>query len=148
MCRVTLDGGAGNDFLLGGPGDDIILSSLDADRINVGADKDGGSPAPNNPSSQDTVFYSNLLHAGDLIDNFDASGSSHDVIDLDGLFDNLGVADADRAARVSIVDSDTDQQQVLIDTNGDTIFDLTLVTVNLISGDLDDGLGAGEIVVF
>ena len=144
----TLDGGPGDDNLLGGPGDDNILSSLGADTINMGADNSGGAPRPDLASSQDTVFYTNVLHAGDVIDNFDASGSSHDVIDLDGLFDNLGVADADRAARVSIVDSDTDQQQVLIDTNGDTIFDLTLVTVNLISGDLGDGLGAGEIVVF
>ena len=144
----TLNGGPGDDNLLGGPGDDSIFSSLGSDTINVGADNSGGGARPDLSSSQDTVFYTNVLHAGDVIDNFDAAGSSHDVIDLDGLFDNLGVADADRAARVSIVDSDTDQQQVLIDTNGDSTFDLTLVTVNLISGDLNDWLDTGEIVVF
>ena len=76
-----------------------------------------------------------VMDAGDVIENFDAGGDSHDTIDLDALFDSLDVATADRADMVRIDGSGDTQQVILIAGGTETV----LVTVNLTDGDLDVG---------
>ena len=134
----TLNGGEGNDTLIGGPGDDLITGGPGADIINVGSNASGGSINPNSPNSQDTVVYESVMDAGDVIENFDAGGPSHDTIDLDALFDNLGVATGDRADLVQIVDNG-DTEEVRLNADGNPDFEVLLVTVNLTDGDLDVG---------
>ena len=137
-----LNGGAGNDFILPGQGDDLIFSSLGSDVINLGSDLDVVPPNPNSGTSDDTVFYTDILHAGDVIHNFDTADNGgadiDDVIDLDALFDNLGVANNEgaRFARVQIIEDGTDpnKEEVWIDSNGDAAFDTLLVTVNISDG--------------
>ncbi len=88
----TLDGGAGADSLDGGTGLNQITGGTGNDHINVG-------------SGDDTVFYTSKLDGKDIIDNFDGDtvvGAGHDVLNLDALFDSLGIAAADRGGRVTL----------------------------------------------
>jgi Ca2+-binding RTX toxin-like protein len=92
----VIDGGAGDDVIFGNEGNDTVIGGAGADTI------DGG---PGN----DTIRYDSPLDAGDVIQNFDANpAGGQDVVDLDALFDSLGVADADRAGRVQFQDSGAD----------------------------------------
>ena len=111
-----LEGGAGADTLVGGAGADTLLGG------------EGG----------DVIAYEDLLEAGDLIDGFDATGV--DKIDVDGLFDALGVADADRAGRVEIQQAETDgDATILIDSDPGTAgFEVILATVVNVTGDLTE----------
>jgi Ca2+-binding RTX toxin-like protein len=80
----TIDGGGGNDIVTGGAGDD---------HINVG-------------TGNDTVRYTSTVDGHDVIDNFDGTaGGGQDVLNLDVLFDSLGILAADRAVRVSTLPS-------------------------------------------
>jgi Ca2+-binding RTX toxin-like protein len=109
-----LNGLEGNDTLIGGAGDDFLGGEAGADLIDTS-------------SGHDTAFYQDVVEAGDVVQGFATSGSEQDFVDLDELFDNLGVAAADRAARVSFVDTGPDVQ-LRIDTDGDHVADLTLLT--------------------
>ncbi len=101
----TLDGGLGNDVVIGGKGDDQIDVSL----------------------GNDTVKFITPLDGHDVITGFDANpAGGQDVLNLDGLFDSLGIADpTTRAADVQI-------------TGGAGLFDVlvnsnTIATLNLTS---------------
>jgi Ca2+-binding RTX toxin-like protein len=84
----VIDGGTGVDVIFGNEGNDTVVGGAGADTINGG---------PGN----DTIRYDSPLDAGDVIQNFDADpAGGQDVVDLDGLFDSLGVTGADRAGRV------------------------------------------------
>lgn len=111
--KLIVDGGAGDDILigslmpagsaslqlLGNAGDDIMLGSNGNDVLNGGAGDDvmiGGA-------GSDTFAYATPLDGRDIIADFDGNAAGgQDTINLDALFDGLGVADADRAGRVSI----------------------------------------------
>jgi hypothetical protein len=104
----TLDGGGGNDTLIGGAGDDQIDAAV----------------------GNDTVRYASILDGHDVVDNFDGDAlGGQDLFNLDALFDSLGVATANRGTRVFIDDQGT-AVDVRIDTDGDTVFDLTAATLN------------------
>jgi Ca2+-binding RTX toxin-like protein len=78
----TLDGGAGDDTITGGGGDDVISVA----------------------TGNDTVRYPDILDGQVTINGFDANPSGgHDTLDLDALFDKLGVATDQRASHVSLV---------------------------------------------
>ncbi len=69
--------------MFGGEGDDTITGGAGNDRI----------------------FYTNQFDGHDLIIGFDGNPiGGQDVLDLDALFDSLGVKTEDRAGRISIVD--------------------------------------------
>jgi Ca2+-binding RTX toxin-like protein len=108
----TLDGGGGNDNLIGGAGDD---------QIDVA-------------TGNDTVRYTTALDGHDLITNFDGNASGgQDVLNLDALFDSLGVVAADRAGRVNIgplVGSSVDIQAD-VSVAGDPANVVTVATLNL-----------------
>jgi Ca2+-binding RTX toxin-like protein len=147
----TLNGGEGNDILIGGNGDDLVTGGLGADIINVGANASSGTPDPDHPRSQDTVFYNSVLDAGDIIHNFDAAGGNHDTIDLVALFDDLQgslgpLDEAAREDRVEIVNAGGPTAQVNIDADGIAGFEVALVTVDVLPGGILD-LGTDIVVV-
>jgi Ca2+-binding RTX toxin-like protein len=114
----TIEGGGGNDTINGGTGDDKITGGTGADRIDVA---DGN----------DTVFYTSKLDGKDVIDNFDGNAAGgQDVLNLDQLFDSLGVADADRAGRVSfVVNAAAGTVDVKINADANPNFELTVATL-------------------
>ena len=79
---LVLDGGLGDDVLIGGGGSDLL------------AMWDG----------QDRAVYDDILDAGDILTGFSDAGADQDFVDLDALFDALdgGIASAERAARVQL----------------------------------------------
>lgn len=79
----TLNGGPGDDELTGGPGDDLLILGEGSDTVHLG-----------------------LSGGHDTIEGFDGDPTDgQDVLALDALFDDLGIAEADRASRVGITDN-------------------------------------------
>lgn len=116
-----LTGLAGDDTLSGGSGNDTLTGGGGADSIDLG-------------SGSDRVIYLDVLDAGDAVSGFGTSGTGQDFIDLDGLFDALngGIASANRAGRIQLVDTGLDVE-LRIDTAagtgaGDGVGDVTLMT--------------------
>lgn len=95
----TLNGEAGDDLLVGGTGND-------------------------------TIAYTDVQDGGDIVVNFDGTPSGgQDVVNLDAIFDNLGVATAVRGGRVQI--SAAGANDVLrIDSDGDATYETLLATVS------------------
>lgn len=128
-----LAGGGGGDLLIGGGGDDTLFGGDGSDGL------EGGSGA-------DIFVYSAAGEAGDVIAGFDATGV--DIVDVDALLDALAVADADRAARVQVLQGGTGQDAVIsVDTTDDGVFDTVLAIITDVTGDLDQGdLALGTLV--
>jgi len=105
----TLDGGAGNDTVTGGAGNDHV---------------DAGS-------GNDTILYTSTLDGHDVVANFDGNPlGGQDTLNLDALFDSMGIAGAGRAAHVAIV-TNAGSVDVKVDTDnnpGDG-FELTVATL-------------------
>ncbi|WP_422365617.1 calcium-binding protein [Pelagibius sp.] len=129
-----LNGQAGRDLIIGNEGDDILLGGLGDDTLIGGL----GSDTLEGGDGADTFVYQDLLDAGDVIDGFDATGP--DLIDIDALLDSLGVADAERSARLDIQQAGSDQDAVIsLDSDGDLVFETVLATVTNVTGSLDNG---------
>ena len=136
-----VDGGGGDDTVIGGLGDDDLAGDGGADILYGGEGNDtlygdAGSDTLFGGADSDTFAYESLLDAGDLIDGFDAEGA--DSIDLDVLFDTLGVDAAERGARVQVLQDGTGADAtILIDSDPSTAgFEVTLATVVNVTGDL------------
>ena len=117
-------GGTGNDNLQGGGGNDKIIGGVGADIIDVS-------------QGSDVVLYQSILDGGDTIHGFDAAGADKDVISLDDLFDELGVATAERAGRID-VDTSSNTHVLRVDTTDDGIvsYDLVVATVYVVDGNV------------
>jgi len=128
-----LRGFGGADVLSGNGGDDILVGGAGADTL-IGGD------------GADSSVYNDIADAGDLIDGFDATGV--DSIDIDGLLDSLGIADADRAASVDVQQGGTGLDATIwVDTTGDFVVDTVVATVANVTGDLDQNdLNLGTLV--
>ncbi len=74
----SINGGSGNDYILGAGGDDTLFGGDGDDRF---------------------VYQNANTDGNDVIEDFGANGDN-DVIDLTALFDELGIAPADRADHV------------------------------------------------
>ena len=86
----TLNGGKGNDILIAGSGESLLIGGLGNDRLDVSL-------------GNDAVEYTNKLDGQDVVLGFDGDPTGgQDVLDLDKLFDSLGVSPDDRAERVEI----------------------------------------------
>jgi Ca2+-binding RTX toxin-like protein len=100
-----LNGGAGNDSLVGGDGDDTVFGGAGNDTVAVGL-------------GNDVIAYSSVLDGRDLVGKFDGDAAGgQDTVDLDALFDSLGLATIDRAARV-LIDDKGATVDVRVDTDG------------------------------
>jgi len=112
-----LNGGAGNDTLIGGAGNDTLVGGSGNDQIDVSA-------------GNDTVRYTSALDGTDVITGFDGNASGgQDALNLDALFDSLGIAAASRAARL-FVDTHTTSVDVRFDTDGNGSFESVIATLN------------------
>ena len=86
-------------------------------------------------AGSDTFRYSGPLDGHDIVGDFDGDAAGgQDVLNLDALFDKLGVAGADRAGRVSLTDSGS-AVDVAIDADGDAANGFELKAVTLITTD-------------
>jgi VCBS repeat-containing protein len=137
-----LDGGDGNDTVSGGSGNDALLGGIGNDTLDGGANDDqvtggDGNDTVNLGSGNDTVFYTSTLDGQDVLQSFDGTGGvgAQDFLDLDQLFDSLGIDTAARAALVSTVD-----------LNGGTNGPTWEVRVNA-DGDNGTGTGGFELIV-
>jgi hypothetical protein len=84
-------------------------------------------------AGNDTFRYSGPLDGHDLIADFDGDAAGgQDVLNLDALFDKLGVAGADRAGRVSLTDGGS-AVDVAIDADGNAANGFELKAVTLIT---------------
>jgi len=116
---LQLFGGDDADVIIGSGGNDIITGGAGNDELDGG----GGN---------DAFRYTGPVDGQDVIDNFDGTAAGgQDTVNLDALFDSLGVAAADRAAHVSIVDHGA-TVDVAIDADGNAAngFELTAMTLN------------------
>src|SRR5882724_1227494 len=121
-----LFGDAGNDTIEGGAGADTIDGGTGSNQITGGAGNDHIDVA----NGDDTVFYTSKLDGKDVIDHFDGNATGgQDHLDLDALFDGLGVATVDRAGRVSVIDNGT-SVDVHVDADGKAGFELVVATLN------------------
>jgi hypothetical protein len=78
----------------------------------------------------DTVSHSATVDAYDIINQFDGDAAGgQDVLNLDGLFDALGVATAARAGRVTLTDKGA-SVDVHVDLNGDGTAEYFAATIN------------------
>jgi VCBS repeat-containing protein len=137
-----LDGGDGNDTLNGGNGNDTLLGGIGNDSVNGGANDDviaggAGNDTVSVSSGNDTVSYTGTLDGQDLLQSFDGTGGAgaQDLLDLDQLFDSLGIDTASRATLVTTVD-----------LNGGTNGPTWEVRVNA-DGDGGTGTGGFELIV-
>jgi Ca2+-binding RTX toxin-like protein len=114
----VLEGLGGNDTINGGAGSDSFVGDAGDDLINVAA-------------GNDSVLYTSALDGHDLITGFDGNPTGgQDTLDLDGLFDVLGVADLQRASHVMIVDyGSTVDVRVDADLNLANGYELTVATI-------------------
>jgi Ca2+-binding RTX toxin-like protein len=120
-----LDGGAGRDFVRGGIGNDALVGGTGDDTLAGGA----GDDTLTGGTGNDTFRYNDKLDGHDVIIGFDGNAAGgQDTLDLDALFDNLGVAAGARAGRVFIDDNGA-SVDILVDTDGNASFDLTIVTL-------------------
>jgi len=128
---LALDGGNGDDILVSGNGQDTLTGSAGNDVVNVS-------------KGNDTVNYTSTLDGHDVVTGFDGNASGgQDTLNLDTLFDGLGVAAIDRAARVSIVDHGaTVDVNVDADGNAGNGFELTVATLKTV-----DKITVGEDVL-
>jgi Ca2+-binding RTX toxin-like protein len=136
-------GSAGNDAIDGGAGDDVLLGGAGNDTIAGGA----GDDLILGDSGNNTFVVSSPLEGHDIISGFDGDAlGGQDTLNLDALFDGLGVAAADRAGRVSIADNGS-SVDVSVDADGNAAngFEFTvatLITNDAISANQDVILGS------
>lgn len=114
---MRLSGGAGDDFITGSAGGDVIIGGA-GDDLLLGK------------AGNDTFVYASALDGHDIIADFDGDATGgQDTVDLDALFDALGVAAADRAGRITLTDNGN-SVTVNIDTDGAGGADLVALTLN------------------
>ncbi len=123
--KDLLDGGIGNDSLTGGAGNDVLTGGVGDDAFTGGA----GDDTITGGTGRDELRYTSILDGHDVFIGFDGNAAGgQDVLDLNLLFDSLGVQTADRAGRVSILDNGA-SVDVIVDTDGLNGFDLTVATL-------------------
>lgn len=121
----TINGGGGGDYLSGGLGSDTLNGGLGNDT----ADGGHGTNVINTFDGNDTVRHQASVDALDILQNFDGNPTGgQDVLDLDSMFDALGVAAPGRAGRVQLTDKGT-SVDVRIDTDSNGTFDYLAATI-------------------
>jgi Ca2+-binding RTX toxin-like protein len=124
-----LDGGTGRDVLNGGSGNDVLIGGRNDDKLFCG---DGA----------DRVKYTSILDGHDVIVDFDGDpAGGQDVLDLDALFDSLGIAASKRAGLVNINDLGN-EVVVSVNADGKAGFELVIATLNTV-----DDIAKGQDMV-
>jgi Ca2+-binding RTX toxin-like protein len=132
--HLLLDGGTGNDKISAGGGGDQLFGAAGNDNLNGGAGNDtitggAGNDTITGGAGSDLLRYTGVLDGHDVVIGFDGNPTGgQDVLDLDALFDNLGIAAGSRAARVQILDKGT-SVEIAVDTDGIAGADLAVATL-------------------
>jgi hypothetical protein len=134
---LILNGTAGDDALFGGDGADIIDGAGGNDSITGNGNNDLITAGNGDDDEQDTFIYTSAtLDGKDILTGFDnlGTGTDHDTVNLDALFDNLGTATASRASAV-VLTQDASNVVLTIDGVSDTVFSVTFTNSasNLVS---------------
>ncbi|MES9900913.1 MAG: calcium-binding protein, partial [Sedimenticola sp.] len=123
MAANTLSGGGGDDTLFGGNVGDTLTGGTGDDTLSGG----GGA---------DTFYYQSSGDGEDLINDFTATGPEADSIDLDALFDSLGLKTAavsgDEQRADIVAGGITENTQVAGENHA-----VTGVWSNTVTGDLE-----------
>ena len=146
---LTLDGGEGNDKITGNLGDNLVFGGDGNDVLTGGGGRDTLSGGDGNDTitggtGGDVIEYFSHLNGHDVVIGFDGNAAGgQDVVDLDLLFDNLGVAPVNRAARVSVVDKGA-SVDIAVDADGNAGngFEMTLATLKTV-----DAITVGQDVL-
>jgi Ca2+-binding RTX toxin-like protein len=134
-------GSAGNDAIDGGDGDDVLFGGDGNDTISGGA----GDDLVFDESGNNTFVVSSPLDGHDIISGFDGDAlGGQDTLNLDALFDGLGVAAADRAGRVSIADNNGVSVDVSVDADANAANGFEFTVATLIT---NDAITAGQDVI-
>ncbi|OUR76887.1 hypothetical protein A9Q83_12845 [Alphaproteobacteria bacterium 46_93_T64] len=104
----TLTGGDGNDTLIGGSGDDTLIGGAGDDWMDA---RDGGG-------ENDTYVFLGGDNGEDTINDYDITGGNQSAIDLDALFDAMGLTVDERDTAVDTGFSDNGGHAVLSITDG------------------------------
>ena len=138
-----LEGGAGVDNVFGGNGKDVILGGSGDDALDGGWGNDTITGGVGN----DTIRYTSTLDGHDVILDFDGDPTGgQDVLNMDALFDALGVLTADRLGRVQITDLGA-TVDVAVDADGNAGNGFELVVATLYTTDvITKGIGQDVLV--
>jgi Ca2+-binding RTX toxin-like protein len=144
-----ITGTDGGEILLGGSGDDTLLAQ-GGDDVLVGG---GGDDTLTGGGGGDMFLFTAATDGHDTITDF---SSSDDTINLDALFDSLGVSSGDRVVDAEIVGTDTVLRvgtetggvfSDATDTGAGGTFSVTLEGAALSDSDVDALINQGAIVV-
>ncbi|WP_169543139.1 Ig-like domain-containing protein [Sneathiella aquimaris] len=113
----TIVGGGGDDTIAGGGGNDVI---------------EGGAGA-------DVVHFYDVDDGDDILLDFDVN---EDVVNLDALFDELGIAGAENRADLVILDENAGSTTITV--SGESDFSITLYNVDL--GDHNGDVSASDLL--
>lgn len=120
-------GGDGADTILGGAGDDTIVGGVGNDVIDAG-------------EGDDVFHYASAGDGEDTLFDFEAEA---DLINLDELFDNLGLGGAEQ--RADLVNLDVSEGSTVISVEGQVGFSVTLRNVDI--GNHNGDLSAQDLLV-
>ena len=140
-------GGAGDDTITGDSGDDIIIGGKGLDEMSGGDGEDTFAFR----SADEAPFDQNAVQPeGDTITDFSGSEGQNDVIDLVKVFKGpltflgedafTGTSGEVRVEDLRIPDTEEGVQQVLVDLDGDTVADMSIVVTSeftLVEGDFN-----------
>jgi Ca2+-binding RTX toxin-like protein len=140
-----ITGSDSGEILLGGSGDDALLAQ-GGDDVLVGG---GGDDTLTGGGGGDMFLFTATTDGHDTITDF---SSGEDTINLDALFDSLGVSAGDRVVDAETVGSDTvlrvgtESGGVFTDGTGGA-FSVTVEGASLSDSDVDALIDQGAIVV-
>jgi hypothetical protein len=117
---IALTGTGADEAIVGGTGPDVIAGGGGDDLLTGGGDDDVFVIDGNAASNTVTITDFDLDMGGDA-----------DTIDLDALFDALGVATADREGQVEVDDSVANETTITIDNVGAQDFSILLDGLNV-----------------
>ena len=136
----TLRGFEGKDVLIGGAGNNIMVGGRDDDLIDLSK---GGN---------DVVRIDDKLDGNDVVLGFNTtSGSDHDQVNLDALFDGYGPMSGTRADHVTTSDAGGGDSHINIDLNdnvGDG-FEMVITLKGVAVANIDVGVSgsANEVIL-
>jgi Ca2+-binding RTX toxin-like protein len=133
--KDTLIGGANSDSLKGDSGNDRLFGGADSDLLDGGSGSDVLVGGRGNDriicgDGPDRVTYTSVLDGSDIISGFDGNpAGGQDVLDLDALFDSLGIAASKRAGLVNIDRISDTLVEVSVNADGKPGFELLVASI-------------------
>jgi hypothetical protein len=135
---VGMEGGDGMDFIIGSDGDDQLTGGTGDDTFVFGAD-----------AGHDTIIDFSVDSDGDGTAEFGLNGMGDDVINLDALFDSIGLVTDTAAIREGMLLGDADQTdgKTVLTVTGQSDFSLTLAGIDLDDTAIQQLIDSNNIIV-